>query len=179
MTEEKPTIGTIDTRGADCDRSAMTASQLTLGPGSILLLSAWCGIVAGLLEVGTIVVRKTFFDPNHLYGMSRHFVWLIPTANVCLFIAVGCAGTIATAFWPRRGRWIVMRGLIALTLLPPVLIAFPRIYTMAWVFLAAGMAIRLAPVLGAHARGLVPRCPVELSCWAGDLGRAGRVAIPL
>ena len=25
---------------------------------SLLLLSAWCGIAAGLLEVGTIVIRK-------------------------------------------------------------------------------------------------------------------------
>ena len=50
---------------------------------SLVLLSAWCGLVAGLLEVGTIVVRKRMFDPNHLYGMSRHFVWLIPLTNLC------------------------------------------------------------------------------------------------
>ena len=45
---------------------------------SRLLLSAWCGLVAGLLEVGAIVLRKQVFGPNHLYNMSRHFVWLIP-----------------------------------------------------------------------------------------------------
>jgi len=52
-------------------------------------LSAWCGLVAGLLEVATIVVRKRLFDTNHLYGMSHHFVWLIPTTNVCVFVALG------------------------------------------------------------------------------------------
>ena len=30
-------------------------------------------------------VRKTAFDANHLYGMSRHFVWLIPLANLSVF----------------------------------------------------------------------------------------------
>ena len=44
----------------------------------ILFWSGWCGLVAGLLEVGTIVLSKQTIDPNHLYGMSRHFVWLIP-----------------------------------------------------------------------------------------------------
>src|SRR4051794_11484120 len=42
----------------------------------VLIPSAWCGLASGLLEVGTIVLRKRTFDPNHFYEMSRHFVWL-------------------------------------------------------------------------------------------------------
>src|SRR5690242_7867522 len=38
---------------------------------SLLLVSAWCGLVAGLLEVGTIVIRKHVFDSDQLYRMSR------------------------------------------------------------------------------------------------------------
>jgi hypothetical protein len=53
-----------------------------LGLVSLLGLSAWCGLVAGLFEVGTIVLRKQLFDPNQLYGMSREFVWLIPVTNL-------------------------------------------------------------------------------------------------
>ena len=56
-----------------------------------LIASAWCGLASGLLEVATIVVRKHTFDPNHLYEMSRHFVWLIPLTNLCLFLAPGAA----------------------------------------------------------------------------------------
>ena len=56
---------------------------------SCLAISVWCGLVAGLLEVGIVVARKHSIDPNHLYGTSRHFVWLIPIANVCILIAVG------------------------------------------------------------------------------------------
>ena len=55
-------------------------------------MSAWCGLVAGLLEVGTIVVRKQVFDPDHLYKMSRHFVWLIPLSNLCVFLTLGLIG---------------------------------------------------------------------------------------
>ncbi len=55
-------------------------------PFPMLVLSAWCGLVSGLLEVGTIVVRKRTFDPNHLFEMSRHFLWLIPLTNLCLFL---------------------------------------------------------------------------------------------
>jgi hypothetical protein len=37
-----------------------------LGPLTLLVLSAWCGIVAGLLEVGVTVLRKQVVDLNHL-----------------------------------------------------------------------------------------------------------------
>ena len=82
-----------------------------LGFISLLLLSAWCGLVAGLLEVGTIVLRKQVFDPDHLYRMSRHFVWLIPLSNLCVFLALGLFGCGVILVWPRRGRWLFTRGL--------------------------------------------------------------------
>ena len=80
---------------------------------SLVFLSAWCGLVAGLLEVGTIVLRKQVFDPDHLYKMSRHFVWLIPLSNVCVFLALGLLGCGVILVWPRRGRWLFARGLCA------------------------------------------------------------------
>jgi arylsulfatase A-like enzyme len=123
-----------------------------LGLVSLVCLSAWCGLVAGLLEVGTVVLRKQVFDPNRLYGMSRHFVWLIPVTNLCLFLALGCVGSIAGLAWPHRGRWIVARLLCALTFLPVLLVAFPRIYDLAWLVLALGAAARLVPVWERDAR---------------------------
>src|SRR5262245_57147595 len=75
-----------------------------LGFRSLLLLSAWCGLVAGLLEVGTIVLRKHTVDPNRLYGLSRHFLWLIPVTYLCVFLALGLFGCIVCLAWPRRGR---------------------------------------------------------------------------
>jgi arylsulfatase A-like enzyme len=114
---------------------------------SMLLLSAWCGLIAGLLEAGTIAVRKQVFDPNPLFRMSRHYVWLIPLSNVCVFLTLGLFGGIFVLAWPRRGRWLFTRGLCALTLLPALLVAFPQIYGMAWIAVALGVAAQLVPRL--------------------------------
>ena len=76
---------------------------------SVVFLSLWCGIVAGLLEVATIVIRKQLFDANHLYGMSRHFIWLIPTMYLCAFAVLGVLGSLVSFFWPSRHIWLLPR----------------------------------------------------------------------
>ena len=110
------------------------------------------GSSRGLLEVGTIVIRKEMFDPNHLYGMSRHFAWLIPVTNLGVFLVVGLFGWIAGLAWPLGARRLLNRVLCALVLLPIALIAFPRIYTMASLVLALGLAIHLVPRLESNGR---------------------------
>jgi arylsulfatase A-like enzyme len=140
-------------------RTAVVTKAETIGPStpdraekwtgfiSLLLLSAWAGLVAGLLEVGTIVLRKHMFDPDHLYKLSRYFVWLIPLSNLCVFLALGLLGCGVILVWPRHGRWMFTRTLCALTLLPSLLIAFPRIYGLAWLALALGAATRFVPLI--------------------------------
>jgi arylsulfatase A-like enzyme len=115
-----------------------------------LVLSAWCGLVAGSLEVGTIVLRKRVFDVDQLYKMSRHFVWLIPLSNVCVFLVLGLFGSLVIRVWPQRGRWLLARGLCALTLLPALIVAFPRIYSLAWLVVALGLATRIVPAMERH-----------------------------
>jgi arylsulfatase A-like enzyme len=121
-------------------------------PMSLLLLSAWCGLAAGLLEVGTIVIRKEMFDANHLYGMSRHFAWLIPVTNLGVFLVLGLFGWAAGLAWPHGARRLLTRILCALVFLPMALIAFPQIYTLAWVALTLGLASHLVPRLESNAR---------------------------
>ena len=41
----------------------MVAATAPIGPFNILIVSAWCGLVAGLVEVATIVVRKDGSTP--------------------------------------------------------------------------------------------------------------------
>ena len=60
-----------------------------LRPHQVLILSLWCGLVAGPLEVGAIVLRKHTVDLNQFYWMSRHFVWLIPLTNLLIFLILG------------------------------------------------------------------------------------------
>ena len=114
-----------------------------VGLYSLLLVSAWCGLVAGLLEVGTIVLRKWMFDSDQFYRMSRHFVWLIPLSNLSVFLVAGLLWCAVIVVWRSQGRWLYARVLGAFTLLPSLLIAFPRIYSLALLVVALGMATRL------------------------------------
>ena len=73
-----------------------------------------------------------------------------------------------------------------MTLLPILLVAFPRIYTLAWLVVALGIAARLVPMCRAHARALrrfvQVSSPVALgmvvilgaSPWAGDHWKQSR-----
>jgi arylsulfatase A-like enzyme len=178
-------------------RTALVTRAETVGPStggragqlallSLLGLSAWSGLLAGLLEVGTTVVRKQVFDSNQLLKMSRHFVWLIPLSNFAIFLALGFFGCAIVLFWPRRGRWLFYRILGALMLLPVLLVAFPRIYTLAWLIVALGLAARLVPLFERAGRGfrrfVVATLPVAVaviamlgaSVWLGDIKKQWR-----
>jgi len=139
-------IAVVEEAGAVGSSTPDLASN-RLGFVSLLLLSAWCGLVAGLLEVGTVVVRKQVFESDQLYRMSRHFVWLIPFSNLCVFVALGLFGCGVILVWPSRGRWIFTRGLGAFALLPFILAAFPRIYSLAWFVVALGLAAHFVPLI--------------------------------
>jgi arylsulfatase A-like enzyme len=162
------------------------------GPIPLLVLASWCGLVCGLLEVGTIVVRKQALDSNQLYGMSRHFIWLIPITNLIVFLALGLFGCLLSWAWPSRGHWLLARVLCALTFLPMVLVAVPRVYDLAWLIAALGLAARVVPLLRqrtARFQRLVRMSFLPIVCvlaalaaspWVGDwLGRSRARAVPL
>ena len=157
------------------------------GPGliSVLVLTSWCGLVAGLVEVAAIVVRKSF-DPNGFSLMSRHFVWLIPVTNLLVFVMLGFMGWLVIWAWPRRGRWLLARGLCALTIWPMALAGAPKIFALAWLAVALGVASRVVPVLERNASRLrrlvyaslpVAGATVALLAiwpWVGDLIKQAR-----
>ncbi len=116
------------------------------GPWSLLLLVSWCGLVAGLLEVAVVVLRKQSFDLDRLAPITRHFVWLIPVSNLAIFIVLSLL-LAPLVWWGRRGRWLAARLLCGLTLLPPVWAASPRIFGPAGLVLALGAATRFVPAL--------------------------------
>jgi arylsulfatase A-like enzyme len=137
-----------------------------LGPVRLLVLSAWCGLVAGLLEVGATILHKRALDLNHLYKMSHHFIWLIPTINLALFLLMGVVLSVLVLCC-RRGRWFALRLLCALTLLAPIWAAFPGIYGPAGFLPALGLAGRLVPALQRHASGFGRLVRVGLPVAAG------------
>jgi arylsulfatase A-like enzyme len=132
-----------------------------------VILFAWCGLVSGLLEVGTLVLRKSTFDPNHLYWMGRQFVWLIPLTNLVVFLAAGILLGLITFAGGRRGSWLAARMLCALTLLPAALVALPQIYDWALMLVALGIASRLVPALERHGAAFGRLVRITFSVVAG------------
>jgi len=129
----------------------LTANRL--GPLALLILSAWSGLVSGLLEVAVRVLRKQTVDPNHFYRMSRHFVWMVPLTDLVIFVLLGGVLSLLAVSGGRRGRPLAALLLGALTLLPPLLAAVPGIYGLAGFLLTLGVAARLVPPLERRAAG--------------------------
>ena len=125
-----------------------------LGPLDVLLLSASCGLAAGLLEVGAKVLCRCINPTHRLYQASRHFIWLAPLTYLLLFLVMGLFLAALTRLWPRPGGWLSRRLIVACALAPAFMVAGPQIYFEAWIIMALGMASRLVPVLERHAIGL-------------------------
>ena len=138
------------------------------GARDVLLLSTWCGLAAGLLEVGTRVSCRAIDPTDRLYWMSRHFVWLTPLANMLVFCCLGLSLAAITTIWSRAGRWFSPRIFAALTLLPMLMVAVPGIFPEAWFVLALGIASRVVPWLERRAAivrsVLLWSFPVLLGC---------------
>jgi arylsulfatase A-like enzyme len=123
----------------------LTTRPLRLLP--FVFLCVWCGLLAGLLEVAAIVVRKQFADINRLYWMSRHFVWLVPLTDLVVFVLLGLFIWLLSTFLHRRGRWLAYRLLCLVTFVSVLWAAFPRIYGLAAGALALGVVARLVPAI--------------------------------
>jgi arylsulfatase A-like enzyme len=140
---------------------------------SLLALSAWSGLVAGLLEVGTFVLRKQFFDSDQLYKVSRNFIWLVPLSNLAVSLLLGFLGCALVLIWPHRGRWLYLRLTGALVFLPSLLVAFPRIYSLALLIVAVGLAARLVPMLERVRRGFRRIAAITLPAAAAIVALLG------
>ncbi len=119
--------------------------QRRFGPLDVLVLSAWCGLIAGLLEVATRIACRAIDPTGRLYLISRHYLWLIPLANMLALLGLGLFLAGITRLWPRRGWWLSGRLLGALVILPSLMVAGPQVFTAAWFVLALGIASRLVP----------------------------------
>jgi arylsulfatase A-like enzyme len=124
----------------------MMATRRGLGPLDVLVLSVWCGLAGGLLEVATRVTCKLL--PLHrIYSMSRHFPWMGPLSNLLIFSVMGLILALATRVSPRGGGWVSARLIAFLAVVPALILISPRIHPWAWAIVALGIATRLAPLL--------------------------------
>jgi arylsulfatase A-like enzyme len=109
----------------------------------MLILSAWCGLAAGWLEVATKWLGKILIGTNRLYLMSRHFVWLVPLTYLLIFSGIGLLLALAAKFFPKPAAWLGTRLLCALALWPALMLALPQVYPWSLSILAAGLALQL------------------------------------
>jgi arylsulfatase A-like enzyme len=129
----------------------VSATKARLGPVDVLVLSAWCGVAAGLLEVAALVASKSLDPQVRLYTMSRHFLWLVPLSDFLLFVIAGLLLTAATRCWLRSGSWLSAHILCGLTVLPAFMVLGPQVFIEAWFILGLGFASLLVPTLEQHA----------------------------
>ena len=103
--------------------------------------------------------------------MSRHFLWLTPLANVVLFVCAGLFMGLVVRLWPRKGKWLAPRLLLALAMLPPLMVAVPGVFPEAWFLLTLGIAVRWVSSLEAN-----PAAPARVLLWSFP-GLAGLVLV--
>jgi arylsulfatase A-like enzyme len=124
-----------------------------LGPVDVLMLSAWCGLAAGWLEVATRVLLKSIIVTDRMHQMSRHFVWAAPISNLLVFSVAGLFLAAGARLSSRRAGWLAPRFICAAAITPVFMVAVPQVYTLAWLFLASGIAMRVVPMLEREAAG--------------------------
>ncbi len=121
------------------------------------MLSVWCGLAGGLLEVGVRVAERIVHPQQSLYMTTRHFLWMAPLSNMLLFSALGSFLAAVTRIWPWRGGWLCPRLIGFWAALPVLSVSSARIYPAAWAILAMGIALIVA-------RGIERRA-TRLSWW--------------
>ena len=88
--------------------------------------------------------------------MSRHFVWLAPLSNLLLCSPDwDCSWRWRRGSGPAFGGWLGPRLIGLLAILPVLIVISTRIYPMAWVILAAGIASCARPD---SSSGMRPGC---------------------
>ena len=108
----------------DADRASAVRHRIRAV--DLLLLSAWCGLASGLLEVGARVICRTIDPTQRLYMVSRHFLWLGPLSSLLFFLGVGVVLAAAAMLLPRALGWIGPRLICACAVLPVLMALGPR-----------------------------------------------------
>jgi arylsulfatase A-like enzyme len=126
--------------------------------------------VAGLIEVVLLVVRVKLFEKG-VFLKSSHFPWMVPVADLGLFLVLGLVVALVAKVWPSRGPSLAIGGFVFLATLGPLLLV-RGLMALACVILAAGLA-RLATPFLLHRRSEFLR----LVRWTTPLLAAGLVVI--
>ena len=119
-------------------------------PMTYLFLAMWFGLVTGLIEVATKVIRKLFL------GHWRHFnpdlIWMTPLADVFILSILGIVLALVAWRWPKL---VSLRTAAFILAFPSFLslLFMHKLHILAkWLF-AAGLAVQTARLIAAHPLG--------------------------
>ena len=152
------------------------------GRRSVLLMSFWFGLVAGLLELLFLAIRVRLFEKG-FFLRSRHFLWMVPLSDLLIF---GVTGFLISLPWPRVGRLplrVVVAVLLFLSLLCQLLLV-RGLNSLACALFSAGVAFQASRWIAARPARVGPRDSMvgaragDLACWAIRAGGRTRCAWP-
>jgi arylsulfatase A-like enzyme len=172
--------------------SLRTSERIRLGPeprvpadrpalppprASRLIMAAWFGLAAGLCELGLLVGRTLLYTEAAMGAMqiNRHFLWMIPSATLVLFLAWGMLVGLAARLIPKAGSRLGLPSHVFLASLT-LLLAFQRVHPLACLILAVGISWRLAPRLAVGAARFERLARVSLPALIGVVGVLGAVS---
>src|SRR5690349_5160718 len=114
------------------------APAVVLTPARVLVASAWCGLFAGLAELGLTIAQKHLRDPSPgFFRMNRHIVWTVPTFNLALFAVVGLL--LAAFVRVRPGRSVrLAAGLLGAFTILTLLLSIGKLHPWACLLLTCG-----------------------------------------
>ena len=126
-------------------------------PSRILLMAVWFGILTGLGEVFLFALKKYFvphLTPTGPFSyLSRHFLWMIPLAEVALFTIPGLTLFVIAWRWPRVAAVRVPAFLFSFLGFLSVLLLIAWFNGYARLALAAGLAVQASRLIAAHPNG--------------------------
>jgi arylsulfatase A-like enzyme len=118
----------------------------------VLGRAAWFGLVVGLAELGLVLGQKRLRDPSPLFfRMNRHVVWMVPLADLTLFVGIGLVPAALAMYRPRLAARLADRLFSFLGPLAALLTHRP-FHGGACVVLALGVAYRLSRRIGRNER---------------------------
>lgn len=133
----------------------LIGGEIELSGGEVLLISAWCGMLAGLLEAGFFTARHFAKDliADHYYP---EVLWMAPLSATIAFAAAAAVLAIFAASagvrWGPRALSVPLFLAVGWSLLQSGGIG---LHPIARVLLATGLAVGLGRIVGARATGFV------------------------
>ena len=136
-----------------------------------MILGLWLGLAVGLLELGALHTRSHFLGWSSLSALqiSRHFTWMIPIADLVLFLGLGVVLGLLRRVLPLIGaRQSVL--LLSFPAFLALLLMFPGLYHFARVAVAGAFSTMTARWALSFSRSFLgflrKSLPMLLVSWA-------------